>query len=822
MSPAVEGLDFDPYRAWLNISERERPLSPYQLLALAPLEPDARRIRLAYERQQSALERHAERADPQLWQAVHRELAEAFDLLCDPEQKAVLDAGIRRQSAAPAPAGNSSPPPHQLTCGRCQRVNPGSRRFCGGCGASLWEVCPQCRAQCPGDERFCGACGADILDGLSEQSRELRARIAEAQELQTTHSYNAAISRLREVASVSDPRFDQLAQQALAEIDRVESLRTEQSALAEAAFQRAIRALESQAYSQAVQELEQVPAPLRSPEAAALLARARSAREELQTLGAAIRAAVEAKQTGNLLPKLERLLTLRPGHEQALALAGQLRDQIVKRVKQSLAAHRYQDAMDQLGAVPPLLRSHDVATLLDTAGELLALRLGVERSALADRQTLALAERLVRLAPANADAAALRAKVAERMQAKPADPRLGGPDFAPPPKRTLLGPPVDWLAQSARITPTDECVAAELAEHPGRFWVAIGLALQGLGLAAIPLDLTPQEKTNVLFAKIPGLSFGRRTTPSAWGLDLSDESLKAIKLVKNDETGGVQIAACQCLLHDKRLLELEDDLQRPEIVGRTLRALSEQCGELKGAKIAVALPGPRVLGRFFELPSLPPSKFADAINFEARHQLPMALDELCWQGHLLGGPDGPAAADAPRKVVVVAARKSHVRERLAEFQSAGVGVDFVTTDCLALHNALTYEFFSEGSPGRNGQAIGALDLGAAAANIVVSSPNSVWFRTVGHGGDRFTSLLVDHLNVTRQQAALLVREPAKARRYSQWCAALQDGFAQVTGEVERSLSHARFDPDVALQHLYGVGGGFQTHGLLRYLRQGKL
>ena len=87
----VEALDFDPYRLWLNITEPHRPVGPYQLLALAPLEADANRIRAGYLRQQSAMLLQVEKADPVVWESISREIEDAYTLLCDPEQKAVLD-----------------------------------------------------------------------------------------------------------------------------------------------------------------------------------------------------------------------------------------------------------------------------------------------------------------------------------------------------------------------------------------------------------------------------------------------------------------------------------------------------------------------------------------------------------------------------------------------------------------------------------------------------------------------------------------------------------------------------------------------------------
>ena len=263
MSMTVEALDFDPYRLWLNISEPQRPVGPYQLLTLTPLESDRNRIRAGYLRQQSAMLMQVEKADPVVWESINREIEEAFALLCDPEQKAVLDAGIRRKqgggangkpTAGPAAAGVT------VTCRHCHRASPTNRRFCGGCGKSLWEVCPQCQAENAADEQFCGSCGSDILGGLGEQSRQFQAKLEEAQGLLAALRFDAAISCLRAVAAVSDPRFDKWAQQALAGIEQVERERSAQKQAALETLARAQQQFAAHAYELAIVELEKIPA----------------------------------------------------------------------------------------------------------------------------------------------------------------------------------------------------------------------------------------------------------------------------------------------------------------------------------------------------------------------------------------------------------------------------------------------------------------------------------------------------------------------------------------------------------------------------------
>jgi type IV pilus assembly protein PilM len=237
--------------------------------------------------------------------------------------------------------------------------------------------------------------------------------------------------------------------------------------------------------------------------------------------------------------------------------------------------------------------------------------------------------------------------------------------------------------------------------------------------------------------------------------------------------------------------------------------------------LVIGIPGHRVLGRFFELPPLAAKKIPDAVAFEARHQLPIDLEELTWDSHTLDAA-GRGADDQPRRIVVTAAREAHVCDRVALFRNAGIAVDFVGSDPVALHNAIAYEFFAELGETAGPEAICAVDLGTDSTNIVISSPRSVWFRTFGQGGDSLTSLLVKQLALTHQQAEQVKREPAKARRFGQWREAVRPAFVQLAGEIERSLAnYTKLYADHPVRQIYGLGGAFQTHGLLRHLRLGR-
>jgi len=706
-----------------------------------------------------------------------------------------------------------------IDCPQCQRTNPPDRRFCSGCGQPLYQNCPKCRAECPIGERFCGACGADINAEVSDLAAEHQATFDRALARAAAHQYDEALESLRSVAAVTDRRFQSLAQRATAEISRWTSVQEQQAAAAADALTRGRALYDNQAYEQCQATLEKTPHLLRTDEHQALLDQACACRREVLELSGEIREATSQKRFGELLPKLARLLALMPRHAQARQLAEQLSEKLLASAKVRLSRHQYQEALDQLDRIPPVVRTPQADELYERASELYSLLSELQMAALADQNLLALAERLCQLAPDFPTAAKLRAQIVERAKTTPAETVLAAPNWAPIPQQLRLGAPVDALAYLTAVPATNANVERTLRDHPGQFFVAFGLALQAIGEAALDIDLSPRPAGKLL-DKLSLLNMGKRPPTAAWGLDLSDTALKAIKLVREGKEGTLKIEAAEFILHTQPLHTPAAEQHRGTITAATLQAWLERAGELKLVKLCASVAGSRVLGRFCELPPMPARKVLEAVQYEARHQLPVALDSLCWSHAVLGGA-AKATDDQPRRIVIQAIRDSHVQDRIMAFKSLGLAIDAVQSECLALHNAMVYQFRTP-TTDEPAAAIAAVDVGVDSTNVVVSSRHSVWFRTFAHGGDAYARALTKALELTTDQAQSLKREPARAASYFKVQAAWQPLFVQLASEIERSLAtHSKLFPEIPVGRIFGLGGGFATHGLLRHLRTGR-
>jgi Tfp pilus assembly PilM family ATPase len=116
----------------------------------------------------------------------------------------------------------------------------------------------------------------------------------------------------------------------------------------------------------------------------------------------------------------------------------------------------------------------------------------------------------------------------------------------------------------------------------------------------------------------------------------------------------------------------------------------------------------------------------------------------------------------------------------------------------------------------------ALDVGHDATNMIVSSRKLTWSMTLGFGGQSFTRALARDLKLTYTQAEQLKRDPGSASQLSPVYKTLDSLFEDFLEEIRLTLkAFTEVHPSQPIERVLGLGGSFQLHGLLRYLRFGR-
>ena len=124
----------------------------------------------------------------------------------------------------------------------------------------------------------------------------------------------------------------------------------------------------------------------------------------------------------------------------------------------------------------------------------------------------------------------------------------------------------------------------------------------------------------------------------AWGIDVGQCALKAVKLVDYGEEGDVQVEAFEIIEHPQILSEPEAD--RDILIQQSLETFLSR-HDVAGSSVAISVPGQNSFTRFFSPPPVEAKELPRIIQFEAKQQIPFPIDEVIWRWQSFEDPDSP-------------------------------------------------------------------------------------------------------------------------------------------------------------------------------------
>jgi len=851
-SPAAksDSEPFNPYHKWLGIRDKQTPPNHYRLLGLELWETDEDVIREAYSRQMNHVRHFWIGPHRDLCQQILDELLAARDTLLDAQLRRPYDRWlklVRNEADAQTSAGTFSPrqpfsvhvappaavvgaPPVDVQCARCGTDNTSSRRFCAGCGESLWEACIECAVPCGPGDVHCGGCGVNLSAAIQRRLEEFQNRLNQAMELHRQRDYDQAIEVLEEAMLRDHPRLagyrkraEQMIAQSRAEIDRLEQ--ASKTALADAD-----QILQQGDFERAALIIEELPKRLLTEPMKQLLEVIRNRQIEALSLASEIRQALNDKKLDGLLAKVEQLLKLQPNHTEARKLHERLsnlesnkiksqRAKLCELAKSEIQRHNYAEATRLLEQIPHDYRTAELAQLLEKvtlrAAESDWLRRDLRKAVIYDEHLMPFAQRLLKLQSEDTFAKKCIVALQEQSNLSTAERNKGvfpWPSFPAKGRGTL---PVNILKgyQQFSIEPR----LSDVISSPEHFCVAIGLALQGLDEATLTTDLTPPEKRGIL-----GMLKSKRSFTAAWGIDLGRSALKAIKLMY--PSSGEQLVVSDSMLIPT---QVNSDGNIPEAASTVQVALASflDRARLDDCAVCISLPAEKVITRLVDIPVSNQAKIAEIMQYEIKQQIPLPLETIAWDFQVLDSSidSGEDNTIEEHKIVVTGAKLDDVQAQLSVLKDRGIKVDLVQSDCAALFNFLAYEFVSlklkaKEELGDPQAVLAIVDIGSTSSNVVITDGSIPFMRSIHLGGNEFTRTLSKQRCLTWTDAEKLKRFPSAAPFVHQIYEALESNFHKLDTEIRQSIDqYLALDNRRTLHELLVVGESSKLHGLLKYL-----
>ncbi len=203
---------------------------------------------------------------------------------------------------------------------------------------------------------------------------------------------------------------------------------------------------------------------------------------------------------------------------------------------------------------------------------------------------------------------------------------------------------------------------------------------------------------------------------SAWGLEIGDSGIKAIKASFRD--GKLFVEAIDRI--DYASQDDESTLKKPELIEGAIDIFKERNLINKSDKIIVSLSGKMILSRFFTLPPIKKSRIDDALKFELRKQVPFEPDEIVWDYQQF---DDDATVNKGIKIGLFATKKENIYNLLPSLAPIRVNLGAIQITPIAIYNLVHL------SSDSNEDAI-VINVEQGNTDFIVVGRSSYWNRSI--------------------------------------------------------------------------------------------
>ena len=273
--------------------------------------------------------------------------------------------------------------------------------------------------------------------------------------------------------------------------------------------------------------------------------------------------------------------------------------------------------------------------------------------------------------------------------------------------------------------------------------------------------------------------FFKNSTPPLIGVDISSSSVKMVELAEGGR-GSYRLEAYAIAplprdaVVDGNITGLD---QVVEIVKQTWKLLGS-----REKRLALSLPAAAVISKKVLMAAgLREEDMELQVELEANQYIPFSLDEVNIDFQVLG----PAAAADEVEVLIAAARKEKIEDRVAAAEGAGLKVAIMDMDTYATEAAYALASTQLSNNGRN-QTVMIIDIGATTMHINVLHDNqSVYTREQAFGGTQLTQEIQRRFGLSPEEAEIAKRRGGLPESYGS--EVLQPFMQSLALEISRAM-----------------------------------
>ena len=175
---------------------------------------------------------------------------------------------------------------------------------------------------------------------------------------------------------------------------------------------------------------------------------------------------------------------------------------------------------------------------------------------------------------------------------------------------------------------------------------------------------------------------------AVWGIDIGQCAVKALRCRPGDDPAHISADAFDYIEYSKILSQ--PDADPVELVREALQTFLSR-NKVRGDKVAISVSGQSGLARFIKLPPVESKKIPDIVKYEARQQIPFALEDVVWDYQQMAGGSEEEGFALETEVGLFAMKRDQVFRALKPFGDAGIEVDIIQLTPLAIYNYTVFD-----------------------------------------------------------------------------------------------------------------------------------
>jgi len=247
-----------------------------------------------------------------------------------------------------------------------------------------------------------------------------------------------------------------------------------------------------------------------------------------------------------------------------------------------------------------------------------------------------------------------------------------------------------------------------------------------------------------------------RKRRESFGLDIGSSAVKVVQLDGAGRSFELRAYAMVPLPHNAIA---EGIIKDPPAVVAAIKEAVGKAG-IKTKTAAISVSGRELIVKKVQLPRATSREIADAIQLEAEHHIPFAIDEVFLDYQVVGETSNSM------DLILVAVKKSKVTEYFAVAEEAGVSPVIVDLDGFAMENQ--YELMKTN---------------------VIRGGASIFARDIPFGGHNYTQAIAQRLNIPFEKAEVAKVGRAAGVNWDDMVPALEAVSRELSLEVQRTFDY---------------------------------